>query len=146
MYSPRGIDPTLCVPRKSQAAQAPSKVCAVACANLLFTSGFGTTAATFSLLPQAPSLALAVASGLCSPLWDDKLQLCLVPPLVLVLLPALVTTTRHIATVCESVEVECPGGSDLLLFRVAQPSLNSLSCVILTLSEYIYDSQPQSSP
>ena len=145
MCSPRGLGSTLCVPRKSQAAQAPNKVCAVDCADL-FTSGFQTTAAAFCLLPRALSLALAVASGLCFPVWDDKLQLCLVPPLALVLLRALVTTSRHIVTICESVELECPSGSDLLPFRAAQPSLDSLSCVILTSSEYLYGSQPQSSP
>ena len=144
MHYPRGLGPTLCVPMKSQAAQAPRKVCAVACAYLLFTSGFGMTAAAFSLLPQALSLALAVASGLCSPLQDDKLHLCLVPPLALVLLPALVTTTRHIATVCESVKVECPDSSGAFPGSPAFPEFPQL-CHTNSLRVH-YDSQPQSSP
>ena len=49
------------------------------------TSGVGTAAAMFCLLPQALTLALAVASGLHFPLWDHKLQLCLIPPMVLLL-------------------------------------------------------------
>ena len=47
------------------------------------TSGVGTAAAVFCLLPQALFLALVVASGLPFPLWDHKLQLCLIPPPVL---------------------------------------------------------------
>ena len=47
------------------------------------TSGVGTAAAVFCLLPQALFLALVVASGVPFPLGDHKLQLCLIPPPVL---------------------------------------------------------------
>lgn len=99
-----GLDPTLC-PRKAKQLRLPARYCTVA------------TVPTYcSLLDSGPrqqrfSLCLRHLLGFgCSwwlmfPLWDDKLQLCLVPPLTLVLLPALVTTTRHITAVCESVEV-----------------------------------------
>ena len=46
-------------------------------------SSVGTAAAVFCPLPQATFLALAVAIGLPSPLWDHKLQLHLVLLLVL---------------------------------------------------------------
>lgn len=83
-------------------------------------SRVGTTLVVFCPLPQILSLALSVA-GDCSPLWDHKLQSCLVLLLVVQsVLPVLEAICKHSAAACECQVRECPGDNDLLPLRDAQ--------------------------
>jgi len=125
LTSPREIGPGSWVPRKSQAAWGPSKVWAVTCACSQPDSCchlWVRAIAAFYPLPQALFLALAVASGLCFPLWDHRLQSCL----ILLVLPVLAAATRHTDAVCECARLVSQQGHPVFF-------LDSLSCIVLAL-------------
>ena len=107
-----------------------------ACSQLLAaaTSGVGTAVAA-CLLPQALALVLAVSSHL----WLHKLQSCHILPLAFlpVLLVLAATTWAHTA-VCKCVKLGVGVFQWRYFVSLGCPvfSLDSVSCVLLTSSEY----------
>ena len=61
------------------------------------------------------------------------------------LTPILWPSQRQCPAVCEHTDLEGPHDNDLLPLWQARLSLDSLSCVILALSEYLHCTQPQPS-
>ena len=168
MCSPSGIGPGSFVPQQSQATSAPRNLWAetCACSQLGGSCDFwgqhhsniqsptsGTRAGFGHGQPAGiPTSRVVNCSHGQSCLWHSC-QSCRQPANMSTygdsdfsLTPILWHSQRQCPAVCEHTDLEGPHDNDLLPLWQARLSLDSLSCAILALSEYLHGSQPQSSP